>query len=100
MLELNDYLVSRHEDCEVQGSTNTGKDVKKACIESCLFPGELLKIFTTAFLKGVKDRSHLSFPSSISESRIWSFTIMSFEGIWTMKFMQKYSDSLKMHKKL
>lgn len=84
-------------------SANTGKDIKKACTKSCLFPEELLKIFTVAFLGGVKDRSHLSFPShsSISESQIWSFTIMPLEGIWAMEFMQKkiYS-SVRVHKKL
>lgn len=26
--------------------------------------------------------------------------MMPLEGIWTMKFMQKYSDSARMHKKL
>lgn len=32
-------------------------------MESSPFPEELLKIFTTPLLGGVKDRSHLSFPS-------------------------------------
>lgn len=57
MLELNGHLASRPLKIPGSGGTasrNTGKDVKKACTKSGLFPEQLLKIFTAAFLRGSK----------------------------------------------
>lgn len=57
ILELNGHLASRPLKISGSGGTaarNTGKDVKKAYTESGLFPEQLLKIFTAAFLGGSK----------------------------------------------